>query len=215
MSRRGRAVAFGLAALLCAGLAVVLAGRYRSGVSAQYGELLPVLVAVSGLPAGDPIGAAEAGRSLEVRRVPARFVPPGALRAPAEALGRAPAAPLPAGSYVLSGQLVVPGPDPAPVAAPGRGRRPVQVSIAGAEALTLGGAAPEGSRVDVVVAERSGLGTKGRTYIAAAGVRLLALGAPPGAGQGWSATLALTRPQALDLIAAEAGAREIRLLPRP
>jgi hypothetical protein len=50
-------------------------------------------------------------------------------------------------------------------------------------------------------------------------VRLLALtqqgaaGAGPAAG--WSATLALTRSQALQLIEAESFARAVRLLPRP
>ena len=42
-----------------------------------------------------------------------------------------------------------------------------------------------------------------------------ALSGPPGPGQRSSATLALTRDQALELIAAETGARQIRLLPRP
>ena len=216
MSRRTRALAFLLAAVVCAALAAALAGRYRSGVAAQYGSLRPVLVAVAELPAGSAIGPPEAKRALAVRRVPARFAPPGALRRPAQALGRAPAAPLPAGSYVLDAQLVVPEakrPDVVPGA--GRGRRPVQIRVAGAEALTLGGASPEGSRVDVVVAEQSGLGIRGRTYVAASGVRVLALSAPPGPGEGWSATLALTREQALELIGAEGGAREIRLLPRP
>ena len=37
MSRRARAVAFGVAALVCAALAASVAGRYRSGVTAQYG----------------------------------------------------------------------------------------------------------------------------------------------------------------------------------
>lgn len=214
MSRRGRALAFLFAALACAALAAALASRYRSGVSAQYGGLRQVVVAAKDLPEGTPITSRAARRSLAVRRVPARFVPPSALRSPEEALGRAPGAPLPAGSYVLAAQLVVPGPAPPEVLGAGRGRRPVQVAIAGAEALTLGGS-PEGGRVDVVVAERPGLGQRGRTYVAAGGVRLLALSSPPGPGEGWSATLALTRPQALELIAAEAGAREIRLLPRP
>src|SRR5918994_1133246 len=163
MTRRARALAFLLAALGCAALAAALATRYRSGVSAQYGGLRPVLVATADLPAR-------------------RGVPPPPARG------------------------VAPG---------GGGPRPVQVAIAGAEALTLGGTTPEGGSVDVVVAERSGLGRRGRTYVAADGVRLLALSSPPGPGEGWSATLALTRPQALELIAAETGAREIRLLPRP
>ena len=215
MTRRARALAFLLAALGCAALAAALATRYRSGVSAQYGGLRPVLVATADLPAGRAIAPRQARRSLAVRRIPSSFVPPGALRHPDEALGRAPAAPLPSGSYVLASQLIVPGPPRPEVPGAGRGRRPVQVAIAGAEALTLGGATPEGGSVDVVVAERSGLGRRGRTYVAADGVRLLALSSPPGPGEGWSATLALTRPQALELIAAETGAREIRLLPRP
>ncbi len=216
MSRRTRALAFLLAAIACAALAAALAGRYRAGVAAQYGGLRPVLVAVADLPADGAIGPAEAKRALAVRRVPARFAPPGALRRPAQALGRAPAAALPAGSYVLDAQLVVPRAErPRAVPGAGRGRRPVQIRVAGAEALTLGGSSPEGSRVDVVVSEQSGLGRRGRTYVAASGVRVLALSGPPGPGEGWSATLAVTREQALELIGAEGGAREIRLLPRP
>jgi Flp pilus assembly protein CpaB len=213
VSRRARAVAFGLAALACAGLAASVAGRYRSGVTAQYGGLRPVVVTAAELEAGQTIGRGIATSSLVVRRVPGRFVPPGALRRPADALGRAPGATVPAGSYLLAAQLAVPQPPaPPPAARAGRGRRPVQVGVTGAEALLLGGASPEGSRVDVVVSEQSGLGRRARTYVAATGVRLLALSAPPGPGEGWSATLALTRPQALELIAADAGAREVRLL---
>jgi Flp pilus assembly protein CpaB len=215
VSRRGRAIAFGLAALACAALAASVAGRYRSGVTAQYGGLRPVVVAASDLEPGRTIGPGVAARSLVVRRVPARFVPPGALRRTADALGQAPGALVPAGSYVLRAQLAPPAPVE-PVSAPaGRGRRPVQVGVTGAEALLVGGASPEGSRVDVVISERSGLGRRARTYVAADGVRLLALSGPPGPGEGWSATLALTRPQALELIAADAGAREVRLLARP
>ena len=215
MSRRARAVAFGLAALACAGLAASVAGRYRSGVTAQYGGLRPVVVASAELQAGRTIGPRQVARSLVVRRIPGRFVPHDALRKPAEALGRAPGATVPAGSYLLAAQLAVPQPAPPPAAAAGRGRRPVQVEISGAEALTVGGASPEGSRVDVVVSEQSGLGRRARTYVAASGVRLLALSGPPGPGEGWSATLALTRAQALELIAADTGAREVRLLARP
>jgi hypothetical protein len=89
------------------------------------------------------------------------------------------------------------------------------VAVAGAEALLVGGADPEGGRVDVVVARRGGLGQSARTYVAGEGVRLLALRGPKGAGDGWSATLAVRRDLALALIEAEAGGREIRLLPRP
>jgi Flp pilus assembly protein CpaB len=215
VSRRARALAFLVAALVCAALAASIAGRYRSGVSAQYGGLRTVLVATADLPAGEPIRPGLAAKSLAVRRIPERFVPPGALSRPTEAVGQAPAATVPAGSYLLAAQLHLPRPHPPAAAVAGRGRRPVAVKVTGAEALLIGGASPEGSTVDVVVSEQAGLGRRARTYVAAGGVRLLALNSPAGSGDGWSATLALTRPQALDLIGAETGAREIRLLARP
>jgi len=215
VSRRARAAAFLLAALVCAGLAANVASRYRSSVDAQYGELQPVVVAAAELAPGDPIEPDDAARSLTVRRVPARFAPPGALRRPQDALGQAPGTTIPAGTYVLASQLAVPSPEPPPTPGPGRGLRPLQVEIGGAEALMVGGATPEGSRVDVVVSQQSGLGSKGRTEIAAAGVKLLVLRGPQGPSEGWAATLAVSRDEALALIEAEAGAREIRLLPRP
>jgi Flp pilus assembly protein CpaB len=215
VSRRARALVFLLAAVVCATLAAGIAGRYRSRVEGQYGALRPVVIATVELPAGQAIGPAEAKRSLAVRRVPSAFVPPGALTHPGDALGRAPAGAVPAGAYVLDAQLVVPQAQPPPAPGAGHGRRPLEIDVAGAEALTLGGATPEGSRVDVVVSQQGGLGEKARTYIAAEGVRLLALNGPGGPGEGWSATLALTREEALELIAAESAAREIRLLPRP
>jgi Flp pilus assembly protein CpaB len=215
VSRRARALAFLGAALACAILAATLAGRYRSSVAAQYGALRPVLVATAELPAGQPIGPAETRGALEVRRVPAAFAPPGALSHPRDALGQAPAAPIPEGSYVIGAQLAVPATEAPSAPGVGRGRQPVQVAVTGAEALLVGGASPEGSRVDVVVSQQGGLGQRGRTYVAASGARVLALAQPGGPGEGWSATLALTRDEALDLIGAETAARQIRLLPLP
>lgn len=215
MSRRGRSLAFLVAALACALLAASVAGRYRSSLDARYGELRPVVVAASELPAGRLIAPRQATSDLVVRRVPASFAPPGVLRRPQEALGRAPAATVPAGSYLLAAQLVVPAPEPPPAAGVGGGRRPLQVEVAGAEALLIGGASPEGSLVDVVVSRQSGLGDKGDAEVAASAVKLLALSGPQGPGEGWSATLAVTRDQALELIEAQAGSREIRLLARP
>jgi pilus assembly protein CpaB len=212
VSRRRRALLLLAAALLCALLAATVARRYRSQVEGQYGPLRPVLVTAAELPAGQPIGP---GAALVVRRVPAAFAPPGALRRPRDALGRAPGATLPAGSYVLGSQLVMP--QPARPAAPGagHGRRPVQLPVSGAEALLLGGASPEGSKVDVVVSQRAGLGGAAKTYVAAQRVRLLALAKPSGPGEGWSGTLALSREQALELIGAQGAGRELRLLPVP
>ena len=174
------------------------------------------MVAAADLPAGKPIDPEQVASALEVRRVPARFVPSGALAAPGEALGLVPQAALPAGSYLLAAQLRPPrrrGPVP-----PGLGgaRRPVEISVSGADALLAAGPVPSGSKVDVVVtSEPSGPGP-GRTYVAAAGVPLLALGPGadgPGPGGTSAATLGLTRGQALRLIAAENFARQVTLLP--
>jgi Flp pilus assembly protein CpaB len=216
VSRRARALAFLIAALVCAALAATVAGRYRARVEGRYGPLRPVVVATAELPAGRPIGVERAGAALAVRRVPSSFAPPGALIRPADALGRAPGATIPAGSYVLGAQLAVPRPDETPRApGVGQGLRPVDVAVAGAEALTVGGEPPEGSRVDVVVSRQAGLGRSAHASIAATAVKLLALRSPSGPGESWSATLAVTRQQALSLIGAQSAGREIRLLPRP
>lgn len=215
MSRRGRSVGFLLGAVVAAVAAGAIADGYGRSVVRGYGELRPVLVASADLPAGREIDPATAGEMLEVRRVPVRFAPEAALAAPQEALGLVPAATVPAGSYLLAGQLRPPrstgiGPRL------GHGRRPVEIAVSGAGALSAFGGQPVGSRVDVVVtSEPSGSGD-GRTYVAAAAVPLLAL-APAGAGEPGEATvtLGLTRPQALRLIAAESFARRVSVIPGP
>jgi Flp pilus assembly protein CpaB len=216
MGRRARALAFVLAALLAAATAAALADGYSARVARGYGELRPVLVAGEDLEAGREIDPGEAA-ALEPRRIPARFVPPGALASPAAAIGLVPSARIPAGSYLLASQLRPPRADPAAPFGLGRGRHPVEIAVSGAEALLVAGSQPVGDRVDVVVtAEPSGSGA-GRTYVAAAAVPLLALGpgAEGAAAEGIAAaTLGLTRRQALRLIAAESFARRVTLLPR-
>lgn len=216
MSRRGRALAFVLAALIAAVAAAAIADGYGASVARGYGELRPVVVVDADLASGkaiDPRRAAE----LEVRRVPLRFVPPGALESPTEAIGLVPAAAISAGSYLLASQLRAPRTDTPAGSGLGSGRHPVEIAVSGAEALLVAGAQPLGERVDVVVTtEPSGLGP-GRTYVAAAAVPLLALGRGGSgvAAEGLAAaTLALTRRQALRLIAAESFARRVTLLPR-
>ena len=225
MSRRRRALGLGAAALACAGVAAAMASGYRSDVASQLGPLRSVVVAGRALPARTRLSPAAVRGSLEVRRVPARFVPPGALASPAQAIGQAPAAPISAGGYVLAPQLRPPGERAARGGAShvGPGRSPVEIAVSGAEALTAPGGEEIGGRVDVVVTtEPRGAAAVGRTYVAAAGVRLLSLrqtssssttasGAGIGSG-GWAATLALRRAQALKLIEAESFAREVRLI---
>lgn len=214
MSGRGRALGFMAAAVLAAVAAGVVADGYGRSVVRGYGELRPVLVAVEDLQEGEGIDPRLAASGLEVRRVPVRFAPPAALAAPPEALGLVPVVTIPAGSYLLASQLRSPRADSGG-ARIGHGRRPVEIAIGGAGALSAVGLQPVGSRVDVVVTtEPSGAGD-GRTYVAAAAVPLLALGPGAEVGPGEAtATLGLTRSQALRLIAAESFARRVTVLPR-
>lgn len=224
MTRRARAIAFGAAALGSAGLAAAVAGGYRTDLESQLGPLRPVVVASAQIPSRRPLRAPQVRKLLEVRRVPERFAPAGALTVPQQAIGLAPAARIPAGAYVLAAMLEDPGSrrrgDRPRL---GGAREPVEISVTGAEILAAAGGAPRAGSVDVIVTTEPGPGGgSGRTYVAAEGVRLLALGrsgdsaaaALPGPGSGaWAATLALTRPQALRLIQAENFARQMRLIP--
>jgi len=215
MSRRGRALAFVLAAAIAAAAAAAIADGYGNRVVRGYGELRPVVIVVGELEAGQPIDPAEATASLEVRRVPARFVPPGAMRTPADALGLVPGSRIPPGSYLLASLLHPPRAAGAGGGALGAGRHPVEIVVSGATPLLVAGARPAGARVDVVVTTEPRGTEVGRTYVAAAAVPLLALGAAePGPGGTAAATLGLTRRQALRLIAAESFARKLTLLPR-
>jgi Flp pilus assembly protein CpaB len=196
VSRRGRAIAFGVAALGAAAISAALADGYGERVASGYGELRPVVVAGTALAAGKRIDP-EVVAGLEVRRVPARFVPPG-----------------PSGSYLLASELRPPGAASKPGLMLGRGRRPVEIAVSGAGALLSAGPPPRGTKVDVVVTvEPKGAGA-GRTYVAAPGVPLLALvaGSEAEAAGEARATLGLTRAQALDLIHAESFARQVTLL---
>jgi Flp pilus assembly protein CpaB len=216
VSRRGRALAFVLAALLAAATAAAIADGYGASVARGYGALRPVVVARSELEARRAIDPRQAASELELRRVPARFVPPGALGSPAEAIGLEPTAALPAGSYLLASQLRPPRRDAAGALGLAHGRHPVEIAVSGAEALLVAGAQPVGERVDVVVTTEPGGSGSGRTYVAAAAVPLLALApSAEGAAEGLAAaTLGLTRGQALKLIAAESFARRVTLLAR-
>lgn len=215
MSRRRRALGFLALALLAAAGAGAIADGYGASAIRGYGPLRPVVVVDATIAAGRRIGPGQIDSDLELRRVPERFAPPGALAAPEEALGLVARAPLPAGSYLLGVQLGVARKARRRARRLGGGRRPVEVAVSGAGALLSAGPA-SGSRVDVVVTgEPAGAGP-GRTYVAAAAVPLLALrpGAEgPGPGATAAATLGLTKRQALRLIAAESFARKITLLP--
>jgi Flp pilus assembly protein CpaB len=216
VSRRARAIVFLGLAFLTAALAAGIADSYGSRVASGYGPLRQVVIATKSLEAESALGAADIARGLEARRVPVRFVPAGALRDPREALGLAPTIELEPGSYLVASQLRARQPRSEPRGTLGPSRRPVEIAVSGAEALLATGASVAGARVDVIVTtEPSGSGP-GRTYVAATAVPLLALGPGadgPGPGGTAAATLALTKRQALRLIAAESFARKLTLLP--
>jgi Flp pilus assembly protein CpaB len=214
MSRRGRAIAFLLLALVAAGAAAAIAEGYGSRVARGYGPLRPVVVVGSPLQSGTRLGSEPAREALVVRRVPGRFVPPGSLASPDEAAGLTAASALPAGAYLQAALLQPPGEHGASRSRLGRGRGPVEIAVSGSEALLVGGSRPAGAKMDVIVTtEPAGVGP-GRTYVAARRVPLLALRpGPEGEPGGTSvATLGLTRRQALHLIAAESFARRVTLL---
>jgi Flp pilus assembly protein CpaB len=186
--------------------------------------LREVLVAARPLEARVPLRAKALDDALEVRRVPASFLPPDALSAPGQTAGRRPAVTIPAGSYVVASDFSGPNAkrEP-PLAAADPGRRAVEITVSGAGALASAGA--RARSVDVVVTTEPGPGGgSGRTYVAAPAVELLDLRAadevagtdvaPGPATDAWVATLALTRSQALRLIQAESFARSIRLIER-
>jgi pilus assembly protein CpaB len=220
-ARRRRGLLLLCLALACGGLAASQVAERERAVEERVGPLVPVLVASRDLGSGDRLTA----RSLAVRRVPARFVPPDGLGSAAEVAGARAAVPVRAGSYVTVGQL-----DAGPEAGPGVGGDQLEpgeraVEIAVRDAGSLAGLAA-GTRVDVVVSTENGAGG-GRSLIALAGVELLALrsagaadayaerDADAAAGPGALATLRVTLHQAVYLTAADNFGREIRLLARP
>lgn len=220
MRSRRRAIAFAIAAAACAATAAAIASSYRSQVEAELGELRPVLVATVPLEARRELLPGVLRRAIEVREVPERFAPPDAINAPESLTGLAPTIDVPSGSYVVRSQFATPvraGPSRPPRSPQGRA---VEILVSGAAPLATGGLPRP---VDVVVTTEPGPGGgAGRTYVAAEGVRLLALrgGAEPegpvglGSVERFTATLDLSRSQALELIQAESFARGVRLIPR-
>jgi Flp pilus assembly protein CpaB len=220
LSRRTRSVSLLAVSLICAGLAASLASGYERNVRAQVGPLVSVIVARKDLPRGTVITAADQQTYVERRKVPTRFVPPGALRSPSEALGLRTLTPVPAGGYLVETQLALPR-APAAEASSGAGRpraRVVEVPVSGASSLA--DAFRPGSRVDVLITSGEA-STGGRTYLALQDVGLLAFRLDPDSSQSDGpdadalATLRVSLRQAVLLTAARNFARELRLLPRP
>lgn len=169
-------------------------------------------------------GARIAPDDVQVSEVPESFLPPDALRSPDEVVGARAGAALPAGSYVTASALQARAqprePGPAPLVP---GERLIEVKVAGASALSASGGAPAGVRVDVLVTSEPRQGS-GRTWVALERVELVSLREGGTAEGGESsadattislATLRVSPRQAVFLTAAQAFARETRLLARP
>jgi Flp pilus assembly protein CpaB len=215
---RRRGVLLVCFALVCGGLAASQVRERERRAEAAVGPLVSVVVAGRDLPAGRRLDS----RDLSVRRAPARFLPPDALRGVPGLAGARTAVTVPAGGYLTAGALGG--------GAAARGPRPLR---AGERALGLAVAgaglegANAGTRVDVVVTAEGGQGEE-RTFVALQDAELLALrpasatdtaggGAFDGGAVGGSAlaTLRVTAHQAVYLTAVSASAREVRLLIRP
>ena len=212
--RRRRGLLLLSLALASGGLAASQVRERERSVDAKVGPLVPVVVAARDIRPDEALRPAD----LAVERVPARFVPPDALGAPARLAGARAAVPVVEGAYVTTAVL-----QGAAASAEGplrAGERAVEIAVAGGGI----GLAPPGSRVDVLVSIRPHDGA-GRTFVALENVALLDMrpigGGVPG-DQAMDqpaatavATLRVTARQAVYLTAAETFAHEVRLLARP
>ena len=196
-----------LLALACASGALAASEvreRVRA-VEAQVGPLVAVAVAKHDLREGTVVGPREAVELIGTARIPARFVPPGALETPADAVGATAAIDLARGSYLTRAALAG-GAERTPLRP---GERAIDVEVSGGRRLRdLGG---RGALVDVVVTSEPRNGPA-RAFVAADGAELLAL-RRDGGGKA-VATLRVPLREAVYLTAATSFGRDARLLVR-
>jgi pilus assembly protein CpaB len=194
MSRRRRAaLLLGLAAVL-GSLAASDVSRREAALDDRLAPLVDVVVARRALAAGHRIER----RDLAVRRIPARFAPPGSS---AGVVGGRLAVPVDQGGQV--GTLLLE--PPPPVGAIGKAQRAAEVIAQAAP-----GTVSAGSRVDVLITRESGA-----TELALQDVEVLAAReARAQDGRRVAATLRVSLRQAVYLASAGAAAGEIRLLAR-
>ncbi len=206
MRRRRRAFVLLALALLSGWIAASDVRGTQRRARAALGPLVTAVVAREDLRAGRTV----TGTQLELRTVPARFLPPDALASPADAVGQRAAVELPRGSYITASELGTGAPaDTTAPAALAPGERALAVTASGSPSA-LG---PVGGHVDVLVTTGA-RGGPGRTYLALENVELLSVRSASD-GDHVAATLRVKVRQAVYLTAAQNFAQEIRLLPRP
>jgi pilus assembly protein CpaB len=213
VSRRRRAALLLGLALVLGALAGSDVARREAAVRAQLGPPVPVVVASRALAGGRRLAA----RDLAVRRIPARWVLPGAVAAAGALVGRELAVPVPAGGMVTPDGLALAAGGASPALRPGE--RAADVVAAGPTEAVVPGA-----RVDVLVTRDGDAGgAPGGAELALQDVEVLAAHRAPGAeaarggdasGPLVAATLRVGVRQAVFLAAAQSFAREIRLLVR-
>ena len=207
----------GRRAAVLGGLAVVLGSLAASDVSGReaalrrgIGPIVPVVVVRAQIAAGAPIRAS----SLAVRRAPSRYAPVRSFHDPAEVVGGRAGVPIP------------PGTDLQPALLAGAGAASPQSVRAGeriARIVAVGAArelAP-GTLTDILIT-RDGPGGSARTRLALRAAEVVASAPAPRAPEGDGAglpraalALRVTLRQAIALVEAQNGARELRALPRP
>jgi pilus assembly protein CpaB len=194
--------------MLLGTLSASTVARREKALEAQIGPLTDVVVARTDLPAGRRLRAGD----LALRRLPARYAPVAAAAGPGALLARTLAVPVPRGGAIGEGLLDLGGHD---IARPEvrRGERAADVVAQGAPELVVPGA-----RVDVIITRDTQSGA-GSTELALEDVEVLAAAPAPDAGRDApgprvAVTLRVTLAQAVYLAAAQAFAREVRLLPR-
>src|SRR4051794_31327407 len=145
-ARRRRGVLLLLIAALAGSMAASRIRREERAIQSQVGPLVSVVVARAPIAAHSRIGPQQVAERLAVVRVPARFLPPGAIRDPLRVVGATPAVDIPRGGYLTRASLAA-ARDPRTLLRAGERAIDVEVS-GGARLAALGG---PGARVDVVV----------------------------------------------------------------
>lgn len=212
MSRRRRAALLLGLALVLGGVAASDVSRQEAALTARLGPLEDVVVARRAIAAGRTV----APTALALRRIPARFAPPGALGGPGRVSGLRARVPIPRGGF-LTPELLRDDSGAGLAASLRPGERVAQVVATGDPRLVVPGA-----RVDVLVTRDGQDGGGGGTRLALRDVEVLdAAPAPSDAGGGdatpgakVTVSLRTTLAQAVYLAHAQSFAREIRLLSR-
>lgn len=211
MNRRRRLLATAGAAAVAALTGTVMVTGYTQSVTDRFGSLRPVVVTTEPIKEGERLGPEILRASTEVRRIPSRFVPSGALSFPSGAIGLEAAIGLPPGAYLASAMLRPPGrPEPGSRVRSTAGLHPVEVTVQGAGAIPA-----RGGRFDVLVTPL-GDGRVGRTRVVSRSAAIVSRSPGDPSETGTTSarvTLAVSRSQAISLIDAEARGERLTLLP--